>query len=168
MIPSGFSGVLSGRIANRCPRLDETLDVVGMPLDPFDTGTYEKLVEALPDDVYMGDVPVGCVYMGMVQYKDYSSFEDWIPGDNVMYPFIHKRREFEYEKEVRALTWTPEGFSKQRREKGGYKPHCINLPGIWFPRFISSLRGRAASSSCSSGPEFSFSGRSDKGKNDPV
>ena len=56
--------------------------------------------------------------MGMVQYKDYNSFEDWIPGGNMMYPFIHKRKEFEYEKEVRALIVTMEGLSKQRKEKG--------------------------------------------------
>ena len=35
--------------------------------------SYEKLVNAIPNDVYMGDVRVGCVYIGMVQYKDYNS-----------------------------------------------------------------------------------------------
>lgn len=57
--------------------------------------TYKKLANALPDEAYMG----------MVQYKDYSSLDDWIPGRNIFYPFIHKRKEFEYEKEVRAFIW---------------------------------------------------------------
>ena len=39
--------------------------------------TYKKLVDAFPDDAYMGDVRVGKVYIGLVQYKDYNSFEDW-------------------------------------------------------------------------------------------
>ena len=55
--------------------------------------TYKKLVDAFPDDAYMGDVRVGKIYIGLVQYKDYNSFEDWIPGGNMMYPFIHKRKE---------------------------------------------------------------------------
>ena len=65
--------------------------------------TYQKLVDALPDDTFMG----------MVQYKDYSSPEDGFPRDNGMYPFIHKRREFEHEKEVRAFIWTSASNSRQ-------------------------------------------------------
>ena len=56
--------------------------------------TYKKLMDALPDNFFMG----------MVQYKDYGSSEDWMPRDNYLYPFIHKRREFKYESEVRAFT----------------------------------------------------------------
>ena len=60
--------------------------------------TYKKLMDALTDNFFMG----------MVQYKDYGSSEDWIPGDNLLYPFIHKRKEFEYESEVRAFTLSAE------------------------------------------------------------
>ena len=101
--------------------------------------TYKKLVDALPDDVYMGDVCVGSVYMGMVQYKDYIS-EDWIPGGSVMYPFIHKRREFEHEKEVRAFLWAPvEGFGKQSREKGGDKPRGVKVD-IDIKKVVETIR----------------------------
>ena len=103
--------------------------------------TYKKLVDALPDDVYMGDVRVGDVYMGMVQYRDYSNLEDWIPGGNIMYPFIHKRREFEHEKEVRAFLWTLEGFSKQRKEKGGYKPQGIKVD-IDIEKVVETIRAQ--------------------------
>ena len=100
---------------------------------------YENLVRTIPDDVYMGDVRVGSVYIGMVQYKDYNSSEDWIPGGNVMYPFMHKRREFEHEREVRALIWTPEGFSKERQERGDGKPRGIEV-GINIEKLVETIR----------------------------
>ena len=72
--------------------------------------TYKKLMDALPERVFRDEVyNVGRVYMGMVQYKDYNSSEDSIPSGNMMYPFLHKRKEFEYEKEVRALIWNNVG-----------------------------------------------------------
>ena len=46
--------------------------------------------------------------MGMVQYKNYfSPHEGLMLNANAMSPFIHKRKEFEYEKEVRALISVP-------------------------------------------------------------
>ena len=84
--------------------------------------TYKKLASALPEQIYMDDVPAGEVYLGAVQYKDYDNRTDWILGGNVMYPFMHKRKEFQHEVEVRALTWTMEGMSKARREGGNYMP----------------------------------------------
>ena len=101
--------------------------------------TYKKLADAFPDDAYMGDVSVGKVYMGLVQYKDYNSFEDWIPGGNIMYPFIHKRKEFEYEKEVRALIFTMEGFSKRREGTRGYKPQGTAV-GIDIDKVVETIR----------------------------
>ena len=48
------------------------------------------------------------VYMGMVQYKDYSSPQDALAlKGNVLPRFFHKRTAFEYEKEVRAVLWAP-------------------------------------------------------------
>ncbi|MCY3820882.1 MAG: hypothetical protein OXH52_16230 [Gammaproteobacteria bacterium] len=66
--------------------------------------TYDRLRRILPDDTRVGGVPT-TVYLGMVQYKDYSSVRDWIPGGNVMYPLMHKRLEFQHEREVRAFIW---------------------------------------------------------------
>ena len=100
---------------------------------------YEKLVKTLPDDVYMDETCIGSVYVGMVQYKDYNSIGDWIPGGNIMHPFIHKRKEFEHEKEVRAFIWTMEGFSKERREKGGYKPLGIKVD-INIEQLVDTIR----------------------------
>lgn len=45
--------------------------------------------------------PDNNVFVGIVKYIDYD--KDWIPEGNILYPFIHKRKSFEYEKEIRAL-----------------------------------------------------------------
>jgi hypothetical protein len=41
------------------------------------------------------------VYIGVVKYADYE--REWIPEGYTLYPFVHKRRSFEHEREVRAL-----------------------------------------------------------------
>jgi hypothetical protein len=53
--------------------------------------TYAKLREALAADVYLGTV-------------NYISYErDKIPAANTFWPLVHKRRSFEYERELRAV-----------------------------------------------------------------
>ena len=41
------------------------------------------------------------IYIGSVSYVDYESF--FIPNDNALFPFVHKRKSFEHEHEVRAI-----------------------------------------------------------------
>ena len=53
--------------------------------------TYEKLAEVLPDNSFLG----------IVQYIDYQT--QWLPEGNTFHPFLHKRRSFEHEREVRAV-----------------------------------------------------------------
>jgi hypothetical protein len=55
------------------------------------TSTYARLVEALPHDVFIG----------VVQYIDYE--KDRLPEGNSFYPFMHKRKSFEHEREVRTI-----------------------------------------------------------------
>lgn len=53
--------------------------------------TYARLREALDENVYIGTV-------------NYISYErDKIPAANTFWPLIHKRRSFEYERELRAV-----------------------------------------------------------------
>jgi hypothetical protein len=40
-------------------------------------------------------------YVGTVEYIDFE--RDWMPEGNTFYPFVHKRRSFAHENEVRAL-----------------------------------------------------------------
>src|SRR6266498_340739 len=55
--------------------------------------TYERLRRCLDDTVYIS----------VVQYIDYEV--DWMPEGNVFYPFLHKRKSFEHERELRAIIW---------------------------------------------------------------
>jgi hypothetical protein len=52
---------------------------------------YQTLAEVLPDNVFLG----------LVNYIDYES--EWLPEGNSFYPFMHKRKSFEHEREVRAV-----------------------------------------------------------------
>lgn len=45
------------------------------------------------------------VYIGEVQYIDYN--RAFIPENDAFAPFLHKRKSFAHEHEVRALTWHP-------------------------------------------------------------
>lgn len=41
------------------------------------------------------------VFIGKVKYIDFQ--KDWMPEGNMLYPFVHKRKSFEHEKELRAI-----------------------------------------------------------------
>jgi len=53
--------------------------------------TYFKLQQALPNSSFLG----------IVHYIDYE--RDWLPEGNSFWPFVHKRRSFEHERELRAV-----------------------------------------------------------------
>lgn len=53
--------------------------------------TYATLVDCLPSNIF-----VGCV-----RYIDYD--RDWLPEGSIFYPFLHKRKSFEHEREARAI-----------------------------------------------------------------
>jgi hypothetical protein len=54
--------------------------------------TYGRLHSELPAHTYVG----------MVDYMDYRT--EWMPEDNSFYRFMRKRKSFEHERELRALT----------------------------------------------------------------
>lgn len=53
--------------------------------------TYKNVIDSLPDNVFVG----------LVQYIDYEN--DWLPEGNSFFPFMHKRRSFAHEMEVRVV-----------------------------------------------------------------
>ncbi len=55
--------------------------------------TYSKLKKCLTDKEK--------VYLGVVKYLDYDT--EYIDSGNLLSPFVHKRKSFEHEREVRAL-----------------------------------------------------------------
>lgn len=74
--------------------------------------TFDRLFNLLPEECYLG----------MVYYADYQ--RDWIPEGDAFSPFLHKRKSFEHEHEVRALhppflRGKPEGIDlSQQTPKG--------------------------------------------------
>lgn len=60
--------------------------------------TYENLIESLVSyEEYE-------VFVGRIKYIDYD--QELIPMNNIISPYIHKRKSYEHEKELRALIWT--------------------------------------------------------------
>jgi hypothetical protein len=55
--------------------------------------TYKRL-----KDSFIGEEQI---YMGTVKYIDFQT--EWIDATNMMSPFMHKRKSYEHEREVRAL-----------------------------------------------------------------
>ena len=53
--------------------------------------TFERLAGCLPDEIYVG----------MVNYIDYET--EWLPEGNAFWPYVHKRKSFEHERELRAV-----------------------------------------------------------------
>jgi len=56
--------------------------------------TFKRLTESFHN--YEGNV-----YIGKVKYIDYQT--EWLPEGNTFYPFLHKRKSFEHERELRAI-----------------------------------------------------------------
>ena len=78
--------------------------------------TYKILKACLP----------GEVNLGMVQYIDYQ--KDWIPEDDIFYPFLYKRLSFEHEKELRAIC----DLSRKAQLELELDEE-VNRGGVWFP-----------------------------------
>jgi hypothetical protein len=55
--------------------------------------SYSKLKKSIIDDEK--------VYLGVVKYIDYNSY--YIKDNNILTPFVHKRKSFEHESELRAV-----------------------------------------------------------------
>lgn len=64
--------------------------------------TFNKLKTCLNDERHN-------IYIGIVKYIDYG--KDWLPEGNSLYPFVHKRKSFQHEQELRAVI---QGFSYKK------------------------------------------------------
>ena len=77
--------------------------------------TYQKLMDTLPlkTCIDKDKSENASIYLGMVQYKNYSSLQEGLTlNANMLSPFIHKRTAFEYEREVRAFLMFPAADSR--------------------------------------------------------
>jgi hypothetical protein len=75
--------------------------------------TLKRLKESL------GDNTPDRIKLGLVKYIDFEN--EWVPEDNLYHFFLHKRRSFEHEKELRALLQLPiEGPTVMVRDGRNY------------------------------------------------
>jgi hypothetical protein len=63
--------------------------------------TFARLTASLKDCPHF-------VSVGLVKYIDYTS-DTFVGQDNGFQPFLHKRKSYEHEKELRAVVWPPGG-----------------------------------------------------------
>lgn len=82
--------------------------------------TYEKLQNILPNEAFLG----------CVKYIDYET--DWLPEGNSFNPFMHKRKSFEHEREVRSVIQEIKGNNTDAQPSG------ISVP-IVLDEMISSI-----------------------------
>lgn len=68
--------------------------------------TYKDLVDSVDYDEQM--------YIGAIKYIDYES--EWFPTGNIFYPVMHKRKAFEYEKEIRLVKTSPDLWQMKENE----------------------------------------------------
>jgi hypothetical protein len=84
--------------------------------------TFGRLCKSLSDDPHR-------VYAGLVRYIDYETTA--IPEANTFWPFVHKRRSFEHEREVRAVIAEFEYFHNLRaRMKSEWRAQALALKEI--------------------------------------
>jgi len=121
-------------------------------------------------DVYVEDT----VYIGKVKYIDFE--KDWLPEGNILYPFMHKRKSFEHERELRAIIVrlaTKDGqldLTTNVFDEGIYvnvnldtlieRLHVSPTAPIWFSDLVRSvarkydLKKETAQSSLADGPVY--------------
>ena len=96
------------------------------------------------------------IFIGTVDYVDYDTA--FIPENNIFSPYLHKRKSFEPEKEVRALTQEiprRDGMSDMSQDLyvvGKYQPVDLSVlisevvvapfAGEWFLELVTSVAAR--------------------------
>lgn len=109
--------------------------------------TFKKLSESLKTYLAYD------VFIGKVHYIDYENA--WLPEGNSFYPFLHKRRSFEYEQELRAViqeiptTGETIDLTKELFDFGIYVPVDLDVlvervfisptAPNWFGELVSSV-----------------------------
>lgn len=94
---------------------------------------YRKLVDCLPQKIFVG----------RVQYIDYD--RDWLPEGNSLYPFVHKRRSFEHEREVRAVIQDLPS-ENETIPVGKANPECVCAVPVDLPSLVEEVRVAPTSS----------------------
>lgn len=96
---------------------------------------YAKTNEAVAIETNYNKLKNGLTekaFIGLVRYIDYEN--DWLPEGNSFYPFMHKRKSFEHEKEVRVVVQ-----DLPNKDKGIEVGKKNDKPGIKLPIDLTKL-----------------------------
>jgi len=102
--------------------------------------TYDSLINSFNDEEYGFYRKSHKVYIGEVKYVDWDSYI--IPRDNMFWPLMHKKREFDYERELRCIVWDQKKSSVKvgiDLERLVHKIYINPYTPAWFHQVISSL-----------------------------
>jgi len=114
-------------------------------------GTLDQVLPAKFRDLIGRKEPdMDCIFLGRVNYLDYSSEAECVPYDgNIYAPFVCKSVAYQHESEVRALFIDPLDLQTEDRPSGHFirvdLPHLIQrvvvspLAPDWFEAVVRSM-----------------------------
>jgi hypothetical protein len=105
--------------------------------------TFRRLTESFLPSPEDADLPPtnNTIFVGKIRYADYAT--DVMPENNVMWPFVYKRRSFEFENELRALIQHIPVVPAPGGDVGTIADiHAPALPGEGSLSILTSLFGR--------------------------
>ena len=103
--------------------------------------TYQSLVDCFKSAESTGERQES-LYIGKVRYLDYK--RELIPEHDPLFPFVHKRRSFEFESELRAVikhypeSKDPEGGVNAEEFQEGTPPDGVTVP-VDLARLIEAI-----------------------------
>lgn len=98
--------------------------------------TIGMLIASLPQPRDPERMDLESVYVGEVEYIDFSS--DTFPLHNVFYPFVHKRREFHHEQEVRVVALITDEAERDSKS-GAATGFQVTEMGMLLPLDVRTL-----------------------------
>lgn len=110
-VPEDESKQLANQWANAMEKNRKSVLINCWHQNPYESAAMWKLYAreedgiAIKTDINSLKTSFTCsqpIYIGTVSYVDYKSF--FIPSDNTFHAFLHKRKSFEHEHEVRAIS----------------------------------------------------------------
>lgn len=105
--------------------------------------TYQDLCDSFEDEKWGFYSEQSKIYVGEINYVDWNTFV--IPSGNFFWPYLHKKKEFRYEQELRCVVWNSVGQEelnfkvKINPEKLINKIYVNPFTPSWFRQSIENL-----------------------------
>lgn len=104
--------------------------------------TYQDLCDCFEDNKWSFYNEKSKIYIGEINYIDWNEYV--IPKNNMFWPYIHKKKEFEYEKELRCLINRSDAVTPNLKVKINSKKLINNIyinpfAPNWFQKVVEDL-----------------------------